>query len=126
MKYFIFFIVIVSVVFARAQENPFGDDYTYFGRKEPISIGSAFSALGSGMIPLNPADMAFRTDNRVSKQSAIAKIEEAGLELGNIIYEYSDDFTPYTVISQSIDPGMEVREKKKINLVISKLPEDLE
>ncbi len=66
MKYFIFFIVIVSVVFARAQENPFGEDYTYFGRKEPISIGSAFSALGSGMIPLNPADIAFRTDNRVS------------------------------------------------------------
>ncbi len=66
MKSILFLITIISVVFVRAQENPFSEDYTYFGRKEPISIGSAFSALGSGMIPLNPADIAFRTDNRVS------------------------------------------------------------
>ncbi len=58
-----------------------------------------------------------------SEQSAIAAIQDAGLEVGNIIYEFSDDFTPYTVMSQSIDPGVEVREKKKINLVVSKLPE---
>lgn len=59
-----------------------------------------------------------------SEQSAVTEIEKAGLEVGNIIYEYSEDFTPYTVISQSIDPGVEVRDKKKINLVVSRLPED--
>ena len=78
MKYIVLFITIVSVVFVRAQGNPFGDDYTYFGRKEPISIGSAFSALGSGMIPVNPADIAFRTDNRISMGMTSAFLDYNG------------------------------------------------
>ena len=61
-----------------------------------------------------------------SEQSAVDNLEKAGLELGNIIYEYSEEFTPYTVISQSIDPGVEVRGKQKINIVVSKLPENIE
>ena len=61
-----------------------------------------------------------------SEQSAILRIEEAGLELGNITYEYSDEFTPYTVISQSIEPGEQVRNKQTINLVVSKLPENID
>ncbi|MCK5519536.1 MAG: PASTA domain-containing protein [Candidatus Marinimicrobia bacterium] len=61
-----------------------------------------------------------------SMESAVDIIEKAGLEVGNIIYEVNQDFTPYTVISQSIDPGREVRQKKKINLVVSTLPETIE
>jgi len=61
-----------------------------------------------------------------SEHSAVEMIEKAGFKLGNIIYEVSDDFTPYTVISQSLEPGRKFTEKMPINLVISKLPENLD
>jgi len=70
MKYLIFILITTSFVWG--QENPFEDDYTFYGRKEPLSLSTAFSALGSGPAPLNPADIAFRTDNRLSIGAAVS------------------------------------------------------
>ncbi len=114
MRYILFFIFFISTVFVYAQDNPFGEDYTYFGRKEPISIGSAFSALGSGMIPVNPADIAFRTDNRVS----------IGMTSGILDYNGGFDYNlswmaPNFALSSAqqysvIDPEQEKRFEKRL------------
>ncbi|MCH8838401.1 MAG: hypothetical protein IIA60_11490 [Candidatus Marinimicrobia bacterium] len=42
------------------------DDYTIFGRKAPMTLGSSFSALGSFSPYENPADLAFVMDNSVA------------------------------------------------------------
>ncbi len=49
-----------------AQEGFLSEDYQIFGRKEPISLGSLFSTLGAGNIFVNPANIAFVTDNRIN------------------------------------------------------------
>lgn len=49
-----------------AQQNFLADDYKIFGRKEPFSLGSLFGALGTGSILVNPANVAFVSDNRIS------------------------------------------------------------
>lgn len=57
------FILCFSVLYG--QDNPFKDDYKFYGRKEAFTPGSAFSALGGVSIFVNPANIAFITDNRV-------------------------------------------------------------
>ena len=42
------------------------DDYTIFGRKAPMTLGSSFSALGWFSPYENPADLAFVMDNSVA------------------------------------------------------------
>lgn len=42
------------------------DDYTIFGRKAPMTLGSSFSALGSFSPYENPADLAFVMDNSIA------------------------------------------------------------
>lgn len=49
-----------------AQQNFLADDYKIFGRKEPFSLGSLFSTLGTGSILVNPANVAFVSDNRIT------------------------------------------------------------
>ncbi len=48
------------------QEGIINTDYMIFGRKEPASLGSVFSALGNEPIFLNPAGVALVTDNRIT------------------------------------------------------------
>ena len=64
LKYLIIYsLLIISV--CQAQDDVIKSDYLTFGRKEPISPGSMFSALGDEPIFLNPANVAFITDNRI-------------------------------------------------------------
>lgn len=49
-----------------AQSDFLFEDYQIFGRKEPISLGSVFSVLGNHAIFVNPANVAFVSDNRVN------------------------------------------------------------
>ncbi|MCK4338773.1 MAG: hypothetical protein KAW87_02135 [Candidatus Cloacimonetes bacterium] len=58
-----YFLVTISLF---AQNNFLSEDYKLFGRKEPISLGSVFSALATSPIMANPASVAFVTDNRIS------------------------------------------------------------
>ena len=53
-------LLIISV--CQAQEDVINTDYMIFGRKEPASSGSIFSALGNEPIFFNPASVAFITD----------------------------------------------------------------
>ena len=50
----------------QAQDDLINTDYMTFGRKEPASLGSIFSALSNEPIFLNPASVAFITDNRIT------------------------------------------------------------
>ncbi|MFQ5752295.1 MAG: hypothetical protein ACE5HI_09885 [bacterium] len=67
MKCFItilFHLIFLMPVFG--QNDFLSQDYQIFGRKEPISLGSVFSALGSSTILVNPANVAFVSDNRIN------------------------------------------------------------
>jgi hypothetical protein len=57
--------IFILISLCQAQENEINEDYLIFGRKEPVSPGSMFSALGDEPIFLNPANVAFITDNRI-------------------------------------------------------------
>jgi hypothetical protein len=59
----IYSLLIISV--CQAQDDVINSDYQTFGRKEPASPGSMFSALGDEPIFINPANVAFITDNRI-------------------------------------------------------------
>ena len=72
---------IVSVLLATtvfAQEDFLADDYKLFGRKEPFSLGALFSALGTGSVLVNPANVAFVSDNRISFGGGASGIGEGG------------------------------------------------
>jgi len=60
----LFSLLILSV--CQAQDDLIYTDYMTFGRKEPASLGSIFSALSNEPIFLNPASVAFITDNRIT------------------------------------------------------------
>jgi len=62
-QHIIIFMLFVGSLFA--QDGGLEDDYKYYGRKQALSPGSAFSALGSGAILVNPANIAYITDNRI-------------------------------------------------------------
>lgn len=66
MNYLKIVIVIAFITSLYSQDIRLEDDYTYFGRKQPLSLGSAFSALGTSPILVNPANIAYMTDNRIS------------------------------------------------------------
>jgi len=48
------------------QDGIINTDYLIFGRKEPASLGSIFSALGNEPVFQNPAAVALVTDNRIT------------------------------------------------------------
>jgi hypothetical protein len=60
----IFCLIVTDL--ARSQEDIVYTDYMTFGRKEPASLGSVFSALANEPIFLNPANVAMITDNRIT------------------------------------------------------------
>ena len=60
------FISLLITTSTFAQEGFLSEAYQIFGRKEPISLGSLFSPLGAGNIFVNPANIAFVTDNRIN------------------------------------------------------------
>lgn len=66
MKYLnvILSVALISVLYA--QDNQLEDDYIYFGRKEPLSLGTTFGGLGTSTLFVNPANSAYISDNRVS------------------------------------------------------------
>lgn len=64
-KYIILYSLLILSV-CQAQDDLIYTDYMTFGRKEPASLGSIFSALGNEPIFLNPASVAFITDNRIT------------------------------------------------------------
>jgi eukaryotic-like serine/threonine-protein kinase len=53
-------------------------------------------------------------------------IFQSGLTLGAISFELRGDLLPETVITQSIQPNMEVSQGDTINLIVSKLPLQIE
>ena len=53
-------------------------------------------------------------------------IFQSGLTLGAISFELRGDLLPETVITQSIQPKIEVSQGDTINLIVSKLPLQIE
>jgi hypothetical protein len=66
MKYIEIILIIVLSSSLLAQSNGLQDDLKYYGRKQPLSLGSAFGALGTSPILVNPGNVAWMTDNRIS------------------------------------------------------------
>lgn len=52
------------------------------------------------------------------------RLKKAGLKLGAVTYQVTDDLLPNTVVSQSIEPDTEVRIGESIDLVVSILNEE--
>lgn len=46
-------------------------------------------------------------------------IVKAGLKEGNISYRLEEDLIPFTILWQSIDPGTKLKERVKIDLIVS-------
>jgi hypothetical protein len=63
-KYYLI-LIITTISLCQAQNDLIYSDYLTFGSKEPASLGSMFSALSNEPIFLNPANVAFVTDNRI-------------------------------------------------------------
>jgi len=72
-------IVIISLISAtlQAQDDLINTDYMTFGRKEPASFGSLFSALGNEPIFQNPANVALITDNRITVGGSISDLGDS-------------------------------------------------
>ncbi len=67
MKFLLTILTLVLLTTSTfAQDEFLSEDYQIFGRKEPISLGSLFSTLAAGNIFVNPANIAFVTDNRIN------------------------------------------------------------
>ena len=66
VKIIILVIGLHILPFCQTRNNDFDKDYLSFGRKEPASLGSIFSALGDEPVFHNPASLAMITDNRIS------------------------------------------------------------
>jgi serine/threonine-protein kinase len=61
----------------------------------------------------------------ISLDNAKKIIRKAGLEVGEISYEVKREFVPATVISQSINPGEVVTHKQTIDLIVSRLEDEV-
>ena len=66
MEYLKIFLLALLITTVYGQDNQLEDDYIYFGRKEPLSLGSSFSGLGTSTLFVNPANAAYISDNRIS------------------------------------------------------------
>ena len=66
MKYLKIILIAMLMTALYGQDNQLEDDYIYFGRKEPLSLGSSFSGLGTSTLFVNPANAAYISDNRIS------------------------------------------------------------
>ena len=66
MRYLKILFIILFISSLQGQENRLEDDYIYFGRKEPLSLGSTYSGLGTSALFVNPANSAYISDNRIS------------------------------------------------------------
>lgn len=65
-RVFLMALIFLCTEICTGQNNIIDSDYLIFGRKEPASPGSVFSALGNEPVFLNPAGVALVTDNRVT------------------------------------------------------------
>jgi len=59
---------------ACSQQDFLSEDYKIFGRKEPISQGSLFGVVGANTILINPANIAYITDNRINFGGGLSEI----------------------------------------------------
>ncbi len=76
-------------------------------------------------VSLGPMPSEFIVPNVVGKSLDEARkaIKKAGLTVGKIVYQESDELLPDTVIEQSLEPGTKVSAGDTLDLVVSKLPD---
>lgn len=76
MKKIILFTLIYSclIPICQAQEDIVYTDYMLFGRREPASLGSVYSALANEPIFFNPASVALVTDNRITIGGSVSDL----------------------------------------------------
>ncbi|AOT68413.1 Stk1 family PASTA domain-containing Ser/Thr kinase [Geosporobacter ferrireducens] len=92
--------------------------------KSEVAEGSEISVVVSQGLETKTILM----PNLVGKDLNSAKkiIETSGLVWGNVEYKFDNNIAKDDVISQSIAPETEVEEKRVVDLVVSKGPENLE
>lgn len=59
-----------------------------------------------------------------SYDAAKKQLWKSGLDVGTVTYEVHKMLIPYTVVSQSIEPGSKVKKGETINLVVSLMEEE--
>ncbi|KXK56286.1 MAG: protein kinase [Chlorobi bacterium OLB7] len=93
-----------------AQQLPYGGAETKHGRRVYLTI-----SLGTEMIPM---------PNMIGMQVREARINlmRAGLDIGEITYEYNDTIMRDLIFSQSIPPQVGARPGSLINVMVSRGP----
>jgi len=78
-------------------------------------------------ISIGPFPSRFVVPDIVGKSLDVAKtvLLKSGLRIGSISYEIKKELIPDTVIDQSIEAGKEVRQGQPVDLVVSRLSEEL-
>jgi hypothetical protein len=67
-------IILMYTGAVYAQQDILYTDYLVFGRKEPASLGTVFSALANEPVFLNPASVATITDNRITLGGSVSDL----------------------------------------------------
>mgnify|MGYP001178520675 CR=1 FL=1 len=116
-------LAIDTIIYEYDNSIKQGDITFHFPKYNQIVKSSSKLTLGVSKGP--PPDY-YIVPNVINLSLNRAKfnIENIGLRLGNINYEYQPDFLPNTVIEQNMTPGMRVSFPATINLIISKTEKD--
>ena len=85
-----------------------------------VAVGASIDLVVS--IGIEPTE--FIVPDLVGKSEDDAKlsIQKAGLTLGEITFQKTDKLVPSTVISQSLEAGLDVAKGDTLDIVVSKLP----
>ncbi|HNR69157.1 MAG TPA: PASTA domain-containing protein [bacterium] len=104
------------------------DDYWPEGVVSQQSVPAGHEVMDGAVIQLKVslgnAATAFIVPRLVGRSidDALLEIQKAGLAVGAISYQTTEELIPETVISQSLSEGQEVAKGDSINLVVCRLP----
>lgn len=85
-----------------------------------VAVGTSVDLVVS--IGIEPTEFVVPDLVGKSEDDAELSIKKAGLTLGEITYQETDKLVPRTVISQSLEAGLDVAKGDTLNIVVSKLP----
>jgi beta-lactam-binding protein with PASTA domain len=92
----------------------------------PAGIDTTSHSVVDISVSLGRIPSEFIVPDVVGKSFDAAKtlLWKSGLEVGSVTYQVNEKLIPFTVISQAIEPGSQVKQGKPIDLVVSIMEEE--
>ena len=124
MYYIKIFLFVLCAGSLFGQASSVYEDYQFYARKEPLTTGSGFGALGAASIMINPANIALITDNQISSgwvQSevgygyfiswvapnfSIANAQQTNIADDDLIYDFKKSLLQFNFGLSTVDLGM--------------------